>query len=131
MASADSKTSQFAPCHTYKQLDKLPVNQAITQQQIVKLPNHQSTTVQPQAQYHLNVDIPEERVLANDSGLDKSLIQAKAWSKYVKEMILYIEKRVQVEIEYNRNIIKNAQGLKSSIFNFNNEKVISKLYFSI
>lgn len=74
-----------------------------------------------------NPDLPEERVLAHDSGITESLIQAKAWSKYVKEIIVYIEKRIQLEIDYNRNVLKNGVNFKSGVANITNKVCLSNI----
>ncbi|KAI2799313.1 Rho GTPase-activating protein 29, partial [Blomia tropicalis] len=61
------------------------------------------------------VDMPEERLLAHPDGMTLALDQAKLWSRYAKDLLCYLEKRTQVEIEYHRSIIKNAQYLKTTL----------------
>lgn len=72
-------------------------------------------------------NLPEERIFAHEYGLDELLKQAKAWSKYMKEIVTFIEKRSQIENEYNRSIIKNAQNLKTSIDHLKSDKVKYRL----
>lgn len=62
-----------------------------------------------------HLEIPEERFLNDSEGMNRALEQAKKWAKYAKDLIAYLEKRTQIEIEYHRSIIKNAHTLKSSI----------------
>ena len=62
-----------------------------------------------------HLEMPEERLLSHPEGMDMALEQAKIWSKYAKDLIGYLEKRTQIEVEYHRSIVKNAQNLKSSI----------------
>lgn len=62
-----------------------------------------------------HVEMPEERLLTDPEGMNRALEQAKKWAKYAKDLIAYLEKRTQIEIEYHRSIIKNAHTLKSSI----------------
>ena len=69
------------------------------------------------------ISVPEEKIFAYELGLDELLKQTKAWSKYLKDIMIYVEKRVQVEVERNRNIIKNAQNLRTSIHNLKSDKV--------
>lgn len=41
--------------------------------------------------------------------------RAKIWSKYVKDVIAYIEKRAQIEAEHARTLIKHAHQMKAII----------------
>lgn len=43
-----------------------------------------------------------------EAGVDLALERAKAWSKYAKDVILYVEKRVHLEMEFARSMSKLA-----------------------
>ncbi|XP_041475807.1 rho GTPase-activating protein 45-like isoform X2 [Lytechinus variegatus] len=43
-----------------------------------------------------------------EAGVDLALERAKAWSKYAKDVILYVEKRVHLEMEFARSLSKLA-----------------------
>ena len=60
-------------------------------------------------------ELPEDRLLAHRDGVTLALEQAKMWSKYAKDLIGYLEKRTQIEIDYHRSIVKNALNLKTSL----------------
>lgn len=47
-----------------------------------------------------------------DSGVDKALQRAKVWSKYLKDIIYYIDKKAQLESEFSKNLIRLAQAAK-------------------
>ena len=63
-----------------------------------------------------NLEIqPEDRLLTHHDGVGLILEHAKMWSKYAKDLLCYLEKRTQIEVEYHRSIVKNAQNLKASL----------------
>ena len=62
-----------------------------------------------------HLEMPEERLLSHPEGMNIALEQAKVWAKYAKDLLAYLEKRTQIEMEYHRSIIKNAHNLKNSI----------------
>ncbi|XP_035489656.2 rho GTPase-activating protein 29 isoform X2 [Scophthalmus maximus] len=66
------------------------------------------------------VEVPlsrEEEVdltlLKNDSGVESALLYAKAWSKYIKELLAWMEKRMAMDIEYAKIYAKMAESAKS------------------
>lgn len=50
-----------------------------------------------------------------DSGVDKALQRAKVWSKYLKDIIYYIDKKAQLESEFSKNLIRLAQAAKPTL----------------
>lgn len=48
-------------------------------------------------------------LLQNDLGVDLALARVKAWSKYAKDVLNYIEKKTTMEFEFARNLSKLAQ----------------------
>ncbi|XP_076601794.1 rho GTPase-activating protein 29-like isoform X1 [Chaetodon auriga] len=52
-------------------------------------------------------------LLKNDSGVESALLYAKAWSKYVKDLLAWMEKRLAMDIEYSRNYAKMAESAKA------------------
>lgn len=55
----------------------------------------------------------DERFLSLPEGIDLALHRAKVWSKYVKDLITYIEKRATIESEHARTLIKHAVQMKA------------------
>ncbi|XP_070562883.1 rho GTPase-activating protein 29-like isoform X2 [Ptychodera flava] len=51
----------------------------------------------------------DNTLLSLESGVDLGLVRAKAWSKYAKDVMTYVEKRVHIETEFTRNLAKLAQ----------------------
>ncbi|XP_028403543.1 rho GTPase-activating protein 45-like isoform X2 [Dendronephthya gigantea] len=61
-------------------------------------------------------DADLERVLLKmDSGVEFCLQWTKYWSKYVKDIANYVEKRAQLEAEYTKQLTKLAQATRASI----------------
>nr|XP_020447203.1 rho GTPase-activating protein 29 [Monopterus albus] len=65
-------------------------------------------------------DVPlsrEEEVdltlLKNDSGVESALLYAKAWSKYIKDLLAWMEKRLAMDIEYAKCYAKMAESAKT------------------
>jgi len=48
-------------------------------------------------------------LLHNDLGVDLALARIKAWSKYAKDVLTYVEKKTTMEFEFARNLSKLAQ----------------------
>uniref|UniRef100_A0A672JRT4 Rho GTPase-activating protein 29 n=1 Tax=Salarias fasciatus TaxID=181472 RepID=A0A672JRT4_SALFA len=65
-------------------------------------------------------DVPlsrEEEVdltlLKNDSGVESALLYAKVWSKYIKDLLAWMEKRLAMDIEYAKSYAKMAESAKT------------------
>ncbi|XP_013862949.1 rho GTPase-activating protein 29 isoform X2 [Austrofundulus limnaeus] len=52
-------------------------------------------------------------LLKNDSGVESALLYAKAWSKYIKDLLGWMEKRVTMDIEYSKSYAKLAESAKT------------------
>ncbi|XP_043818378.1 rho GTPase-activating protein 29-like isoform X2 [Dromiciops gliroides] len=53
--------------------------------------------------------------LRNDVGVELALSYAKMWSKYAKDIITWVEKKISLELECARNIAKMAETTKAII----------------
>ncbi|XP_072172828.1 rho GTPase-activating protein 45-like [Diadema setosum] len=56
----------------------------------------------------LNSEEIDAWLMQLEGGVDLALERAKAWSKYSKDVILYVEKRVHLEMEFARSLSKLA-----------------------
>lgn len=61
-------------------------------------------------------------LLLLEQGVDFALQHAKLWSKYAKDVMMYVEKRAHVEMEYTKNLSKLAMTVRPLI----NEEVSLK-----
>ncbi|XP_047444537.1 rho GTPase-activating protein 29-like isoform X2 [Mugil cephalus] len=52
-------------------------------------------------------------LLKNDSGVESALLYAKAWSKYIKDLLAWMEKRLALDVEYAKNYSKMAESAKA------------------
>ncbi|XP_020485429.2 rho GTPase-activating protein 29-like isoform X1 [Labrus bergylta] len=52
-------------------------------------------------------------LLKNDGGVESALLYAKAWSKYIKDILSWMEKRLALDIEYAKNYAKMADSAKT------------------
>ncbi|PSN54338.1 hypothetical protein C0J52_10686 [Blattella germanica] len=50
-----------------------------------------------------------------EQGVDFALQHAKLWSKYAKDLMMYVEKRAHLEIEFNKNLKKLAMTVRPLI----------------
>ncbi|KAG8436755.1 hypothetical protein GDO86_007732 [Hymenochirus boettgeri] len=64
---------------------------------------------------HLRAEEVDNMLLRYDSGIESALSYAKAWSKYTKDILAWVEKRLSVEMETARNIAKMAESAKSLV----------------
>lgn len=75
--------------------------------------NQPSTTTTPQQ--HLTGVQMDAVLLQLEQGVEVALHRAKLWSKYAKDIMTYVEKRCNLEIEFAKNVAKLAQTMKSAL----------------
>uniref|UniRef100_A0A9J7ZS19 Rho GTPase-activating protein 29 n=2 Tax=Cyprinus carpio TaxID=7962 RepID=A0A9J7ZS19_CYPCA len=51
-------------------------------------------------------------LLRSDSGVESALLYAKAWSKYTKELLAWVDKRLNMDIECAKSYAKMAESAK-------------------
>ncbi|XP_037314948.2 rho GTPase-activating protein 29-like [Pungitius pungitius] len=54
-------------------------------------------------------------LLKNDSGVESALLYAKAWSKYIKDLLAWMEKRLAMDMEYAKSYAKMADSAKQLV----------------
>ncbi|XP_059358099.1 rho GTPase-activating protein 29-like isoform X2 [Carassius carassius] len=52
-------------------------------------------------------------LLKNDSGVESALLYAKAWSKYTKDVLTWVEKRLSLDMECAKSFAKIAESAKA------------------
>ncbi|CAG07144.1 unnamed protein product, partial [Tetraodon nigroviridis] len=52
-------------------------------------------------------------LLKHDSGVESALLYAKAWSRYIKDLLAWMEKRLAMDIEYAKYYAKMAESAKT------------------
>ncbi|KAK7007482.1 Rho GTPase-activating protein 29 [Halocaridina rubra] len=57
----------------------------------------------------------DEYLHRHEQGVEYALHRAKVWSKYAKDVMMYIEKRAQLDMEYARNLTKLAHTVRPSL----------------
>ncbi|XP_040607872.1 rho GTPase-activating protein 29 isoform X1 [Mesocricetus auratus] len=73
-----------------------------------------------------SMDLPSEKgnfspieldnlLLKNTDSIELALSYAKTWSKYTKNIVSWVEKKLNLELESTRNIVKLAEATRSSI----------------
>ncbi|XP_007488658.1 GEM-interacting protein isoform X5 [Monodelphis domestica] len=55
------------------------------------------------------------RLVRSEGGVEAALDYAKMWSKHIKEILSWTEKRASYELEFSKNIMKLAEAAKVSI----------------
>ncbi|XP_061095430.1 rho GTPase-activating protein 29 isoform X2 [Conger conger] len=55
----------------------------------------------------------DEALLTSDSGVESALLYAKAWSKYTKDVLSWVEKRLSLDIECAKGFAKMAESAKT------------------
>lgn len=74
---------------------------------------NQPATTTPQQ--HLTGVQMDAVLLQLEQGVEVALHRAKLWSKYAKDIMTYVEKRCNLEIEFAKNVAKLAQTMKSAL----------------
>ncbi|XP_058864114.1 GEM-interacting protein-like isoform X2 [Acipenser ruthenus] len=54
-------------------------------------------------------------LLRSEGGVETALLYAKLWCKYAKELLTWMERRLSLELDFAKNIIKTAETAKSSV----------------
>ncbi|XP_077981086.1 rho GTPase-activating protein 45-like isoform X2 [Glandiceps talaboti] len=60
----------------------------------------------------MSADEIDNTLLSLESGVDLGLVRAKAWSKYAKDVMTYVEKRVHIENEFAKTLAKLAHSTR-------------------
>ncbi|XP_067829273.1 GEM-interacting protein isoform X2 [Heptranchias perlo] len=60
-----------------------------------------------------------------EGGVESALLYAKLWAKYTKDLLSWLERRISVENEFSKNVIKMAESAKNVI---SQEKFMPFLY---
>nr|XP_047923212.1 rho GTPase-activating protein 29 isoform X3 [Anser cygnoides] len=66
-------------------------------------------------QGHLRAEEVDNMLLRNDSGIESALSYAKAWSKYTKDVVTWVEKKLSLEVECAKNLAKMAETAKAVV----------------
>ncbi|XP_030808988.1 rho GTPase-activating protein 29 isoform X5 [Camarhynchus parvulus] len=64
---------------------------------------------------HLRAEEVDSMLLRNDSGIESALSYAKAWSKYTKDVVAWVEKKLSLEVECAKNLAKMAETAKAVV----------------
>ena len=78
-------------------------------------PGSSSDQPQQQQQQHLTGLQMDAVLLQLEQGVEVALHRAKLWSKYAKDIMTYVEKRCNLEIEFAKNVAKLAQTMRSAL----------------
>ncbi|XP_029473299.1 LOW QUALITY PROTEIN: rho GTPase-activating protein 29 [Rhinatrema bivittatum] len=66
-------------------------------------------------QENLRAEEIDNMLLRHDSGIESALLYAKAWSKYTKDVLAWVEKRLSLEMECARNFAKMAELSRAAV----------------
>ncbi|XP_074453828.1 rho GTPase-activating protein 29 isoform X2 [Larus michahellis] len=66
-------------------------------------------------QGHLRAEEVDSMLLRNDSGIESALSYAKAWSKYTKDVVAWVERKLSLEVECAKNLAKMAETAKAVV----------------
>lgn len=64
---------------------------------------------------HFRAEEVDSVLLRNDSGIESALSYAKAWSKYTKDVVSWVEKKLSLEVECAKNLAKMAETTKAIV----------------
>lgn len=78
------------------------------------------SSLERQMQGDLTVEEADEMLIKCEGGIDAALEYAKMWCKYVKELLSWIEKRLNYETEFAKGIMKIAESGRNAIIHQSN-----------
>ncbi|XP_062454307.1 GEM-interacting protein [Rhea pennata] len=73
-----------------------------------------------QVQTDITVEEADEMLIKCEGGIDAALEYAKMWCKYVKELLSWIEKRLNYETDFAKGIVKIAESGRNAIIHQSN-----------
>ncbi|XP_034648591.1 GEM-interacting protein isoform X2 [Trachemys scripta elegans] len=73
------------------------------------------SNLEGQVQTNITVEEADEMLIKCEGGVDAALEYAKTWCKYVKELLSWIDKRLNYEIEFAKSIVKIAESGRYTI----------------
>ncbi|XP_074836480.1 GEM-interacting protein [Carettochelys insculpta] len=77
--------------------------------------NFCKSSLEGQMQTNITVEEADEMLIKCEGGVDAALEYAKTWCKYVKELLSWIEKRLNYEIDFAKNMVKIAESGRFAI----------------
>ncbi|NXJ86325.1 GMIP protein, partial [Trogon melanurus] len=78
------------------------------------------TSSEGQARADLTAQEADEMLIRCEGGIDAALEYAKAWCKYVKELLAWMEKRLSYETEFAKGMVKVAESGRNAIVHQHN-----------
>ncbi|XP_039628331.1 GEM-interacting protein isoform X1 [Polypterus senegalus] len=63
----------------------------------------------------MTVQEADASLLRSDGGVELALQYSKMWCKYAKELLTWMEKRLTLEMEFAKNIVKTAESARSAV----------------
>ncbi|NXF31515.1 RHG29 protein, partial [Nyctibius bracteatus] len=93
----------------------LPVSQRSRSFENLSVESGGSLHERDDIQGHLRAEEVDSMLLRNDSGIESALSYAKAWSKYTKDVVAWVEKKLSLEVECAKNLAKMAETAKAVI----------------
>ncbi|XP_043550634.1 GEM-interacting protein-like isoform X1 [Chiloscyllium plagiosum] len=75
--------------------------------------------------FQTNEEEADKMLMRCERGVESSLLYAKLWAKYTKELLSWMERRTSVEIEFSKSMLRMAEMTKNSI---NQEKFMPFQY---
>ncbi|XP_054859663.1 GEM-interacting protein isoform X2 [Eublepharis macularius] len=69
---------------------------------------------------NMSVEEADEKLIKCDGGVEAALEYAKMWCKYVKELLTWVDKRLNYEIEFAKNILKMAEMGRNAVIQQSN-----------
>ncbi|XP_064371961.1 rho GTPase-activating protein 29 isoform X2 [Dromaius novaehollandiae] len=93
----------------------LPVSQRSRSFENLSVESGGSLHERDDIQGHLQAEEVDSMLLRNDSGIESALSYAKAWSKYTKDVVAWVEKKLSLEVECAKNLAKMAETAKAVV----------------
>ncbi|NWI11769.1 GMIP protein, partial [Crypturellus soui] len=78
------------------------------------------TSSERQVQTDITVEEADEMLIKCEGGIDAALEYAKMWCKYVKELLSWMEKRLNYETDFAKGIVKIAESGRNAIIHQSN-----------
>nr|XP_006130315.1 GEM-interacting protein [Pelodiscus sinensis] len=87
----------------------------LTPESKVLLVEESKSNLEEYMQTNITVEEADEMLIKCEGGVDAALEYAKMWCKYIKELLSWIDKRLNYEIEFAKSIVKIAESGRYAI----------------
>ncbi|XP_066503710.1 rho GTPase-activating protein 45 isoform X2 [Hoplias malabaricus] len=96
-------------------LSVLPTEKSRSMENLYKSSGHEASQTLSDSEFVMSAEEVDILLQRSEGGVDSALSYAKTISKYMKDLISYVEKRISLEVEFSKGLQRLYQACKQTI----------------